>query len=293
MNETMTLHARVSAPVAAVHHALTDADTLRIWLAEHVEVDLPHRYEFWGRYTPQGDAPHQRLLHVDDHTVRFAWLIGDEDTTVELSLAAEDADTTIVTVSQTHFPGWQVAVTEANVRGFLQTYWCLSLANLVDHLEGRPLTPKCDFTTTRMHAQVAVDAVPDAVFDSLVDPAKFSDWFGANVAIEPHVGGRWAMGSFDLDPDCATITAYEPGSRLTLQWADGLVAGWELEGSAGQTRLTIVQSGFDDTRPPYGAWMGWLSGIAELRRYHELPQWRPVWLDVEVPGIPEGILTGR
>src|SRR5215468_10849801 len=47
---------RAMAPVKEVHHALTDAAALRVWLAEHAEVDLPHRYEFWGRYTPEGDA---------------------------------------------------------------------------------------------------------------------------------------------------------------------------------------------------------------------------------------------
>ncbi len=51
-----------------MHHALTDATALRTWLAEYAEVDLPERYEFWGRYTPEGDVPHQRPLHVDDGT---------------------------------------------------------------------------------------------------------------------------------------------------------------------------------------------------------------------------------
>ena len=72
MNEPMRLRARVAAPIADVWHALTDPAALRVWLAEHAEVDLPHRYEFWGRYTPEGDAPHQRLIHVDDHTLRFS-----------------------------------------------------------------------------------------------------------------------------------------------------------------------------------------------------------------------------
>jgi hypothetical protein len=62
---------------------LTDAGALRVWLAEHAEVDLPHRYEFWGRYTPDGDAPHQRLLHADDSILRFIWRLDGEGTTTE------------------------------------------------------------------------------------------------------------------------------------------------------------------------------------------------------------------
>ena len=54
---------------------------LRMWFAEHVEVDRPHRCEFWGRYTPDGDAPNQRPLHVDDHTLRSSWMLDGEDTT--------------------------------------------------------------------------------------------------------------------------------------------------------------------------------------------------------------------
>ncbi|WP_405113175.1 hypothetical protein OG559_05720 [Micromonospora sp. NBC_01405] len=66
MTEPMILRARLAAPVEAVHRALTDPAELRVWLAEHAEVELPHRYAFWGRYTPEGDAPHQRLLHADE-----------------------------------------------------------------------------------------------------------------------------------------------------------------------------------------------------------------------------------
>jgi hypothetical protein len=40
-----------------------------------------------------------------------------------------------------------------------------------------------------------------------------------------------------------------------------------------------VQSGFDDPQLPYAAWSGTVAGIAELRRFHELPDWRPIWLD--------------
>src|ERR1700687_1267684 len=73
VTEPMILRVRLAAPIQAVRHALTDAASLRVWLAEHAEVDLPRAYAFWGRYTPEGEAPHQRLLHVDDHTLRFNW----------------------------------------------------------------------------------------------------------------------------------------------------------------------------------------------------------------------------
>ncbi|MCW2877146.1 MAG: hypothetical protein JWQ95_1246 [Sphaerisporangium sp.] len=274
----MTRRVRVSAPIKEVHHALTDAAALRTWLAEYAEVDLPHRYEFWGRYIPEGDTPHQRLPHVDDHTLRFAWLLDGEETTVEFRLEEEGPDSTIIALSQSHFD-FQDAITGKSVRGLLNTFWALSLANLVDHLEGRELTPKCDLTSLGLRAQVLIDASPEEVFDSLIDSEKVSRWFGMPIEIEPRIGGRFAMGGLEADPSPAKLLEVEPGRRMSVDWGDSGVTTWELEGSNGRTRLTMVQSGFDTRRPPYAAWSGMLAGIAELRRFHELPGWRPSWLD--------------
>ena len=47
---------------------------------------------------------------------------------------------------------------------------------------------------------MVIDAAPEAVFDSMTQPEQFHRWFGANVDIEPYVGGRFAMGGFELDP---------------------------------------------------------------------------------------------
>ncbi|MEU4541574.1 SRPBCC domain-containing protein [Streptosporangium sp. NPDC023825] len=286
MSEPMKLSARVTAPLKAVHHALTDPGELRVWLAEHAEVELPHRYAFWGRHTPDGQEPRQRPLHVDDRTLRFSWPLGGEETTVEISLEEESAESTIVTLTQTHFDQ-EAAMADSGVLGMTQTFWCLSIANLVDHLEGRELTPKADFTSPVLREELVIGGSPEAVFDSLVDPEKFSRWFGYKVDMEPYVGGRFAMGGFEANDTPAKVVALEPGRGLTLEWPGLGVSSWELEGSGGATRLTFVESGFDEKNPPYAGWMGWLSGIAELRRFHELSDWRPIWLDASVPGSPE------
>jgi uncharacterized protein YndB with AHSA1/START domain len=72
----LRLRAVVPAPPKVVYEALTDPAALRVWLAEHADVDLPGKYEFWGRFTPDGAKPHQRVLHVDERTIRFAWTVG-------------------------------------------------------------------------------------------------------------------------------------------------------------------------------------------------------------------------
>ena len=287
----LRLRAVVLAPLKVTYEALTDPAALRVWLAEHADVDLPGKYEFWGRYTPDGAQPHQRVLHVDERTIRFAWTVDGVETTAQFELA-EDEDGTLVTLSQSDLPSFQdVLADTAGARGALQPFWSLAIANLADYLSGRELTPKCDFTSAELHASVVIDAAPDKVFDSMIQPEQFRKWFGANVDIEPYVGGRFAMGGFELDPGGAKFVEFEPGRKATLRFADHETTSWELEGSDGKTRLTFVHSGFDPANPPYPGWAGWLGGIAGLRRYHELPRLRSIWRQIEVAGVPAGILA--
>jgi uncharacterized protein YndB with AHSA1/START domain len=287
----LRLRAVVPAPLKIVYEALTDPVALRVWLTEHADVELPGKYEFWGRSTPDGAEPHQRVLHVDERTIRFAWTVDGVETRTQFELA-EDEDGTMVTLSQSDLPSFhEVLADMAGARGALQTFWSLAIANLADYVSGRELTPKCDFTSADLRADVVIDAAPEAVFDSMTQPEQFRTWFGANVDIEPYVGGRFAMGGFELDPGGAKFVEFEPGRKATLRFADGMTSSWELDGSDGKTRLTLVQSGFDPANPPYPGWAGWLGGIAALRRYHELPGSRSIWRQIEVPGMPAGMLA--
>ena len=286
----LRMSAVMPAPPAAVHAALTDAAALRVWLAEHAEVTLPERYEFWGRYTPDGAEPHQRVLHADERTLRLAWTIDGVETTSELTLAegeGDDAGGTLLTLTQTHLPSFEEVISDtAGPRGALQTFWSLAITNLADYLAGRELTPKCDYTSPELRSAVVIDAEPEAVFDSLTQPDQYQRWFLAKVDIEPWVGGRFAMGGFELDPGGSKFVEFEPGRKASLLFADGVTSSWELEGSGGKTRLTFVQSGFDPDNPPYAGWAGWLGGLSELRRFLEQPNWRTIWRTIEVPGVP-------
>jgi uncharacterized protein YndB with AHSA1/START domain len=287
----LRLRAFVPAPPKTVYEALTDPAALRVWLAEHADVELPGKYEFWGRYTPDGAEPRQRVLYVDERTIRFAWTVDGVETTSEFELDEEE-DGTLVTLSQTDLPSFEAILADtAGARGALQTFWTLAIANLADYLAGRALTPKCDFTSADLRAEVVIDAAPEAVFESMTQTEQFCRWSGANVEIEPYVGGRFAMGGFDVDPGGVKFVEFEPGRKATLRFADGLTASWELEGSDGKTRLTSVQSGFDPANPPYPGWAGWLAGLAELRRYHELPRWTSIWRQIEVTGVPEEMFS--
>lgn len=289
MTETMSLRARSSAPLAAVRRALTDEVAMRAWLAEHAESDLPRRYAFWGPSVPEGDAPRQHPLGADDTSLRFAWTLDGVETTVTITLATE-ADDTVITLVQDGAVDFAAMVAGAGSRAIAQTWWSLTIANLVDHVDGRPLTPRPDLSATRHRAEVTIHAPRERVYAALTDAAQFERWFGAHVGIEPEVGGRFAMGGFDRDPEPARFVELDPGRGLTLRWPGGLVTAWELAGSGGATRLVVTQHGFGDD-PDHGAWLGWVSGVAELRRYLEIPGWRQTWLAAEVTGMPEGILA--
>jgi uncharacterized protein YndB with AHSA1/START domain len=289
---TLTKRIRIAAEPSAVHRALTDPAAMRIWLAEHAEVDLPDRYRFWGRFTPDGEAPHQRLLHVDDSSLRFDWELDGVTTTVDIGLTAESghSGSTLLTLTQTEVVGWPELLTDEGDRGLMHTYWALALANLADYAEGREPVARCDFTSAVLRSEILIDADRLAVYESLTEPEQFARWFNVRVDAELRPGGRWAMGGFDANSEPAHIVDIQPGRSMSVDWG-GMVQSWELADSAGRTRLTFVHSGFDETRPPYAGWLGALGGLAELRRYHEVENWRTIWVGVHLEGLPESLLT--
>ena len=286
-DRTMRLRVRAPAPLARVWQALTSASQLEVWLAEHAEVDLPRAYAFWGRYTPDGEVARQRLLSADDHTLRFMWTLGGEDTTVEIHVEPDGADASVISVSQTHYD-FQLALAESSSLSVIETFWAFSLGNLVDFLDGREVGYRCDFTSSDLRAELEINAPRERIYAALVDSDQISAWFGFPIGIEPWVGGRFAMGGLD-EPlrdqlgGTPTIVALEPGRKMAVDFGDGGVATWELEDSQGKTRLTFVQSGFSTPRPPYAAWLGTLSGFLSLRRFVEEPDWKSIY--VEVSGV--------
>ncbi|MET8800574.1 SRPBCC family protein [Nocardia sp. NPDC004568] len=274
MTEPLIITVRTGASPAAAFEALTDPQAVTTWFAEKADIDLPRRYEFWGPSVPEGDAPHQKVVGCTDSSIHLSWLLDGEWTTTEISVGVEN-DETRITVTQSHFDFADV-ITGATIRGVLQSFWALSLANLVDFLDGRPLTARADFTGGDLSATVEIDAAPTAVYDSLISSEKVSQWFGYPVEIEPRIDGRFALGGLDADPAPARIVELTPGERVGIDWGPGGISTWELAGSEGRTRLTLVSSGFDQDNPPYPAWLGMLSGLAELRRYHEIRDWAPI-----------------
>ncbi|MEU6645361.1 SRPBCC family protein [Saccharomonospora sp. NPDC046836] len=274
MTEPLVIRVRTTATPEQAYAALTTAEHLTSWLAEKAVVELPTRYEFWGTSIPEGEAPHQKLVSADGTTLRFTWLLDGEETSTELAVGTDSAET-VITLTQSHFD-FNDMLTGASIRGVLQTFWALALANLVDYLEGRDITARPDFTSPEFRATVSINAPVEEVYDSLLTSEKVSAWFGYPIEIEPHVGGRYALGGIDNNPHPATIVDLVPNERVSVDWGPAGTGTWELEGSDGKTHLTLFSSGFDTANPPFAAWLGSVAGLAELRRYHEISDWKPI-----------------
>lgn len=281
--------ARIPAPPADVFHALTDPVALADWFAEHVDVSIAdRRFGFWGRHTPDGAKPGtQRLLAVEpDQLLRFEWTVEGKPTTVEIRLEPNGPDATVVSFGQSGLPDWaEVQAGTGSPKG-LHTFWPRVASNLVDYVEGRAPLSRGDYRTDRdpeIRLEVTLEAEPAEVFAALTEPERLNQWIGGDAAVEPYVGGRYSFAPFDdNDANPWRILELEPNTSFAHTAGFGgtqNVVRWELEGSAGRTHLTLVQSGFTEQQRPDAASQeaGWISALVELRRLVELgAEWRPI-----------------
>lgn len=295
-SDTFRLRAFLAASPERVFHALTDPNALRRWLAEYADVSLPDkRFAFWGRYTPGGDVGRQRLLDAEPgRLLRFAWDLDATERVVEIELAPDDESpdelaATVLTLTQTGSTTYEQMVDGIRSESGLWD-WRLPIANLANYLEGREPAPRLDFTEQprdSVRIEVPIEAPAEQVFAALIEPDQLDRWFGNSSYVDARVGGEIR---FSPQEQPVKILELEPNEALayTWRWQDKETAvRWELEGSEGQTHLTIVHSGFGDDLPGARQHLGgWLCFLAELRRMLEVgPAWRPT--EIRIPGMPD------
>ncbi|GAB3763436.1 SRPBCC family protein [Microlunatus parietis] len=289
----LSLRARIAAHVSRVQRALTDSAEATTWLADHADLaPADRRYEFWGRSTPQGERGRQQLLAWHpERELAFRWRLDDVDTTVTLAFEPDVDHGTTLTLTQTDLPGMDELMAPTGRRDgrhSMHTFWPLAIANLAEHVEGRPLTPRADFGPDRkpeIRISIDIDDAADRVFDSLIQPKIIERWFGWEALVEPRVGGRIQLG---VD---GKIFEFEPGKRLSAADDEGSIVRWELAESDGHTHLTFVQSGYRNDELDNAAQheAGWLAALAELKRMHELgDSWTPLTTEFGGESSAEG-----
>jgi uncharacterized protein YndB with AHSA1/START domain len=161
--DSLRLRVRIDADPDTVFKALTDSDELSEWFAESAEVSLDQgRYEFWGRYAPQGDRPRQTLTgHEPGRMLWFTWTFDEGPSTVELTLAPDD-EGTVASVNHTGVVADSTA---------LRCFWHVSLANLVAYSEGKQTMPPFDFSAPAQ-GDALVRIVIDVPGEGLRLPAR-------------------------------------------------------------------------------------------------------------------------
>lgn len=279
MSEMFSLRADIAGAPARVYRALTDAQELRLWLAEHTEVSIPdEHYEFWGATTPQSERDRQRLLTAEpDRRLRFLWTLDGVKTTVDIELAGSD-DTTELTLRHEPMPTLDELMAPTGRRDgrhTMHTFWPMSIGNLAEHLAGREGIAGCDFSSTRgreIRVELTVDAPADRVFAAITEPAVIEQWWGYAPEIEPRIGGSVTFGAE------GRISEWEQGKVFAYD-EEGMTTRWELSEADGTTTLTFIQSGFDadelDNAAQHEA--GWRGGLLELKRMLALgDEWTPV-----------------
>lgn len=273
--ESLRLRVRAEADPDTVFKALTDGDELADWFAESAEVDLDQsRYQFWGRYAPQGDRPRQALTGAEPgRALRFTWTFDEGPSTVAITLAP-DGEATLVSVVHEGVAADPVTV---------KCFWAVSLANLAAFSESRQTMPPFDFSVPAQGdalVRAVVDAPVEEVFAALLDATTVGRIAGGTATIEPAVGGRYELGWSGYGPE--RIVELEPDKTLAYSWRNHGGAGesvvrWSLRGSRGSTYLTLLHEGIADDVLAERYRQGWPPYLVELKRLLELgPAWQPM-----------------
>lgn len=284
MTKTSEVSIDIAADTARVFAALTDSSALEQWFAEHADVDREaNRFDFWGRHTyanPTREDGRGRILDwTDAAEVSFESRVRGIVCVTRLFVVPTPGGTR-VTAQQEYQPE---DGNDLNLDGA----WCLLFQNLRSWVETGNVVWRPDYSNVpRGELRFAVDAQASSatVFNALIDPAQLSRWMMAeSPTVVPEIGGTYDLGWPEGDGRPLKILDIAQDSRLAYNWDDaqapGSVVTWELEGSGGATRITLVHSGFDESHPLddyYGGWADFLMRLVGL--CEQGPSWTaPAW----------------
>lgn len=261
----------VAAPPERVWQALTDAGELERWFCERAGVD-EGTYAFWGRYTmgaPAEDKGRHPILDWEPvRLLRFAWVISNRESTVEVELVPSDRGTT-VRVLHDGLPrcrAWSIdpAREDGDYSGaHPRNFWAHALGSLRAWVEDGREVPRFDYTLNTTHEirlHVDVEADVDTVWGTLVDTLGPSAPTDGDTVFQMERVPPVHLKLIDLDRP----------RRLSYTW-EGVgidtIITWTLEGSGGGTRLEFVQSGFGDSDNPQGMALGFFDAAMMTTKF--------------------------
>lgn len=276
----------LSAPRERVFMALTDADQLRRWFAEHVEVEprVGGAYRFWGKHTlwtlRREDAD-QVITRIESPTrLAFDWTWRGAPGNVDLDIQSADNGAKLAVRHTLASTIWPIGDEARFVAGDM---WVVAVGNLRAFLtNGSPaLRPDFSQTSGDVRQSIEIAAPPERVFQALTDPQQMDKWLSRGAKVEPRAGGRYDYGwTSDNVGGCdpmgpMKIIEIVPNRRIVHDWHyHGVVSRvcWELEPRGGKTVVTLTHTKFDDDITHGGFTQGWSAFLLMLR---ELTQDNP------------------
>jgi uncharacterized protein YndB with AHSA1/START domain len=274
----------IPAKPAPVFDALTNPIHLKLWFAEHVEVEpqVEGAYRFWGRHTLWLGDPKladQRITRLDfPRELAFHWTWNGSPTQACLRVAAAEGGSQ-VEVQHDLARAWDAQggglgeVWAARSADVVDAFWSLAVRNLSHYLfEAEPvLLP--DFQQAAasgcVELELHVDASPEALFRQLTEPGSLDAWIAEKARVEARPDGEysygWKVGSEPLGP--TRVLQIRPGESLVHDWLEpGEEASqvrWEIEEQPLGTRLRVLQAGLGE-RAPVAA-LRWAAALGAIR----------------------------
>jgi uncharacterized protein YndB with AHSA1/START domain len=265
MNKKHQFAVDLAVGAEALYRAFTEETLLTQWLTEFARVSVAEGvFEIWGRHLPGAPRePISRFLDATDNlSLRFTMLVRGVETVVSVQFS--DSGVTIE----------QDKVKRAAGEVAIEDFWGGSLENLRRLLTGGSPPVFRDFTSPHADAaslQVEIAAPAAKVFEALIEPAQLDRYVAEKAEVNPVVGGKidfgWGSGPIKL-------LTVDSGREVSYSWQDGTepetVVTWTLEGSDGETRLTLVHSGFGVKRATDDYSTGWWFFVNSLKSMLEM-----------------------
>lgn len=278
---------KIPARPARVFAALTDAQELMQWFAEHAEVEprLGGAYRFWGRHTygapSRAEASGVITKFAPSQALAYSWRIHDRDSEVSFAISPDPDNGDHAVVKGMHSFAQAPAINRA--KEMVDDLWRFNWGNFSAHLAGGQGKLMVDYAddSARVALSIYIDAPPSDVFRTLIDPDKIQQWFGVAAAVDPRLGGDWRLRmEFEKDgnkitaPPCKILDLVE-NERLAISWPDwrgdrsvpDQRVLWVLKPEGAGTRVDFVHDGFirpvDVSDYPFG-WGYFLSRIADV-----------------------------
>jgi len=138
-------------------------------------------------------------------------------------------------------------------------------------------------TTLEITRSIDINAPAEKVWAALTEPDLIAQWFGDTCEFDPRPGGAGSFGWTAHGTFRVVVEHADPPKTLIYRWAreqgvdpvpgNSTVVRFDLTESAGGTRLTLLETGFDELADPQSAHDdntgGWLAELGELVEFLE------------------------